>query len=458
MSAAPDIGLDRLTWLAQIECLTSNAVSEKNKRLVLYTMVAPQLFYTALVSPPLFDVVRQFLRFLSSSNLEEEHDGNISDVDSDTNSATDESVSVEVPFLEPKQAVDKCALTRIPTRLGSLIVKDTNESEPADVPSPEPNQAVEKCGLTKIPTELGLLILEDVDYTGRSSFACSASYPAALVAEALRNDAAKLLHRFFLNFDEVRLMQTATGSVLAGFCVIALFRPQEPNQFSVLEIVTPKDNGPAVVTFLVMASKYEIVETDEEELCEVNVNHIWTLQLKDVKIIVFESMTPNPFDVIAQRQLSPLYGAWTANELWMGYPYLTKTSIATTTPSRFPFSSRSLAHRKMWSLMHALMDIGYDIALEGATFPHTCGVDASCPATLRTSTDAGCLRSAFPRWTFSSDAIQAQNICWSMGGEGCSAGHLVLDNSKPRRLSNVMIDSEWMDLIIHYLRSSLPPT
>ncbi|KAK7049029.1 hypothetical protein R3P38DRAFT_2764895 [Favolaschia claudopus] len=295
------------------------------------------------------------------------------------------------------------------------------------------------CGFQTLPPELGIKILEQANYATRSCMAQTCLYAAALVADLLEFETVKLLHRFSLIYHEIRLMQTVTSSVIAGALLVALCRPDIVFQFTELEIVTPQGKGALVVRFLLLATEYETVVTVDSDCSAVNVDHLWTLQLGHHKILVLEANTDNPLDVLARRPLSCLYGALTAKGLWMGYPQLTASGVMVTTPSRFSAASDIASHRKMWHLMQLYLKQNFFLSLKGNPLPHVCGVDVSCPATLRTNTDTGCLSSSFPRWTYSKYAKPLPTVCWSMGGEGCSNGDLMKDITVLRTLSNAVL-------------------
>ncbi|KAJ7019052.1 hypothetical protein C8F04DRAFT_1198141 [Mycena alexandri] len=71
---------------------------------------------------------------------------------------------------------------------------------------------------------------------------------------------------------------------------------------------------------------------------------------------------------------------------------------------------------------------GFNILLDEYDEPHDCGIDFSCPATLRISDDAGCSFSAFPTWSYSNEAVMPPPTVWSMGGTGCPQGILSRGN------------------------------
>ncbi|KAK7027570.1 hypothetical protein R3P38DRAFT_2776488 [Favolaschia claudopus] len=357
---------------AQAQFLLSNA-ADHQKRILLSSMTMQRLFFTSTQSAELFKVVSSFLQSTRRHGKQ--------DTDLD-------SVAVATSFSD-------------------------------------------------LPPELGLRVVDHLPYADRCRFAQTSNYAAALAAETLQSAAAKLLASFSLLYEDVKMMQTATGAAFYGLAVDALLRTTEDClEVTRLELVVPKACGAVVARFLALASQYTIASDDSEDnVAVLNVCAVWILTSVSRKIIVLECDTSNPLDVIARSPITSLYNAWTANELWIGYANLTASGVAYATSLNFPLLSPPSAHRKMWRVMRQCMQAGHVLSLRGYTCPHICGVDVSCPATLRTSCDAGCAISRFPVWRYSSESVASAPVCWSMGGGGCAQGHLA-NGVRTRRLSS----------------------
>ncbi|KAK7008334.1 hypothetical protein R3P38DRAFT_3211386 [Favolaschia claudopus] len=259
------------------------------------------------------------------------------------------------------------------------------------------------------------------------------------------------------------MMQTATGAAFYGLAVDALLRTTEDClEVTRLELVVPKACGAVVARFLALASQYTIASDDSEDNVAV------------LNIIVLECDTSNPLDVIARSPITSLYSAWTANELWIGYANLTASGVAYATSLNFPLLSPPSAHRKMWRVMRQCMQAGHVLSLRGHTCPHICGVDVSCPATLRTSCDAGCAISRFPVWRYSSESVASAPVCWSMGGGGlCARPSSQRSPHSPLEFQTFTVmllhenllythlsvpDENWRGVIRLYLQSTAPPS
>ncbi|KAK6977631.1 hypothetical protein R3P38DRAFT_3221261 [Favolaschia claudopus] len=423
ISTTSNVGMDPPQWKMQIQNLLGDT-SDDEKWMTIYTMTARQLFFVALECPVLFGMIRQFLEFVRLYDIEIESDKSMSDIEEDSSS--------EDMASESGSASDDVG---------------GNNNESTEV-SWYVQAAENKTGFSDLPPEIGLRVLQTIDYAGRCCFAKTSKYSAALVAEALRNSAVTLLAGFALVLEEIRLMQTATGAAITGLAVVVLARPEYVfPEMSRLEIVAPVSEGASVVDFLRLAAPYELTANREEDMSLVNVTQVWTLQLGYRSILVFESATHNPLDVILQSPLSCLHGAWTANGLWLAYPAITTTGSFTSTSQRFDVSSPLPTHRKMWELMRTFTRLGDVFYLQGLTFPHVCGVDPSCPATLRVSHDGSCLTSPFPKWTYTAAAHRVHSTCWTMGGTGCARGSLLHGSALRRRLSTDTIGAlELVDL------------
>ncbi|KAK6977254.1 hypothetical protein R3P38DRAFT_3188509, partial [Favolaschia claudopus] len=220
-------------------------------------------------------------------------------------------------------------------------------------------------------------------------------------------------------YEDVKMMQTATGATFYGLAVDALLRTAEDClEVTRLELV------------------YTLASHDSEDnVAVLNVCAVWILTSVSRKIIVLESDTSNPARCDSPLPITSLYNAWTANELWIGYANLTASGIAYATSLNFPLLSHLCASKKCGESCASGMQAGHVLSLQGHTCPHICGVDVSCPATLRTSCDAGCAISPFPVWRYSSESVASAPVCWSMGGGGCAQGHLA-NGVRTRRLSS----------------------
>lgn len=222
-------------------------------------------------------------------------------------------------------------------------------------------------------------------------------------------------------------MQTATGTIISGSAVTALAHLGSTFEPGDLDFIAGYGYGTLVFDFLDMARDYKLVDTPDanEYRFASGIARVCTMRHHDgQKINVFEALTENPFDVVGHFHLTCVYGAWSANGVLHCYPRLTASGIALTSPSKFPLGEGSKARINCWNILHKYTDRGFTVSLNEYDKPHTCGEDWNCPATLRTTDDAGCAYSPFPPWLYDDDTIAPSVSCWTLGGSGCSRGVL----------------------------------
>ncbi|KAJ7612377.1 hypothetical protein DFH06DRAFT_1147297 [Mycena polygramma] len=372
---AADGFLDALSWAEQLQFLL-NTDDRRSQRLVLYTMSPERLLNTAILSDALYPIVLNFLNFLRDNDPEEDE---LSDD-------------------------------------GSAIGMDT-EPETA-LPLPPRHKLA---GLADLPTEVSLNLVDQLRFFQKANLCGSCVTAACVVAESLQHAAARILHRFKLDFASVRLMQTVTGTAISGSAVTALVHPTfDPGD---LDFIAPHGIGLRVVGFLQGAAKYRIIADSSDYLVDARFRTMWTLMLGDsLKINVIEASTPNPLDCVTTFHMTCVYGAWFADIVWHAYAGLTERGTAITTPARFPIADGVHRHRAVWKVLHKYMVRGFTVCLNELDEPHACGVHLDCPATPRRSTDRGCSVSRFPVWAYSGDAPPLIPTSWSMGGTGCTKG------------------------------------
>jgi hypothetical protein len=247
---------------------------------------------------------------------------------------------------------------------------------------------------------------------------------------ALRAAATAILHDFDLRFDEVRLMQTATGCLISGSTVAVLTGC--PTQFSPhnLDMYTGKGVGTHIIRYLRKSGKYDMVSVTSSYDFAAGIGKVVTLRhrrtMKEINVI--ESLSMNPLDSILHFHFTPVFGAWSANSFWHGYRHLTCSGFAITTPAHLPLKDDLESHKHVWKVLRKYALRGFTFLLDGFRTPHTCGIHPNCPATPRTSDDAGCTTIAFPEWEFQSDAVSFKTSTWNMNGTGCRAGILAGGN------------------------------
>ncbi|KAJ7264031.1 hypothetical protein B0H12DRAFT_1068833 [Mycena haematopus] len=269
---------------------------------------------------------------------------------------------------------------------------------------------------------------------------------AAVAAECLQNVAGAILAPFSLRFEEVRLMLAATGAVIAGSSVAALVNWDPAWRPTHLAIVAPRGTVDIILEFFRFAAGYSLQSAGHGYRMSNTHSRCSIANAHGAQLLVYESKTRDPFSTIATSQFTCEYGAWTATGLFHAYPQLTAYRRALTTPTRLPIRDTLEDQRMLWDSLHRYTSSHYIVDTLGYRAMHTCGVNPSCPATLRTSDDRGCMHIPFPAWDVSSGLVYRDVTCWSLGGTGCLLGVLARPADQGRVFSatgSAVLDGKW---------------
>ncbi|KAJ6477467.1 hypothetical protein C8R47DRAFT_1220003 [Mycena vitilis] len=404
--------LDADAWDEQLKFIGGPA-SPYQRRLVLYTMSATRLFETALFSRRHFLVVAEFLNFVTTNEQEED------------------AMSVD----GSEHSLDAAIGTR-----------DAGDIEGLDM-------QLRPTGFQSLPTEIALVIVRNMKFSDRAHFAGASEYASDLVATTLHLNARRLLQKYKLCFAQIRLMQTATGAVIAGSTMTDMVatQPLLPSGDSI-DIVAPSGKGHAVVDYLQLASSYTTRSQVSQYNYATNIARVWSLKSHSLTINVIESLTENVLDVVLNFKMTCVYGIWTAKGVWHAYPDLTEGGIAVTTPVKFPLQETDTMVRRAWRALHKYMAGGMTIALNELPMQHVCGMDLNCPATVRLVGDKGCSFNAFPSWPYDREAEEIPLSCWTLAGTGCNQGILSTAGGTAT-VATANLHSEWNMLMRLYIRS-----
>ncbi|KAJ7671029.1 hypothetical protein B0H17DRAFT_1209176 [Mycena rosella] len=296
-------------------------------------------------------------------------------------------------------------------------------------------------GISSIPMDVGLAILGYLPLSDRLHFAQTSRGASYLASVALEVKATRILSLFDLRFCDIRIMQSATGTVISGSVISALVMSGAPFVPGDLDFFTAKSRGFEVMLFLTRSGQYCLTAFSAEYQYASGIGKVWTLLgLHGQKMNIIESLSSNPFDAIGHFHLSCVIGAWTADNIWHRYPRLTVTNATLTTAARFPLTDTLDGHLHSWRILHKYMQRSFAIHLAELDQPHTCGYHLSCPVTLCIKGNSGCLTARFPSWPYPEEASPLYTTYWSMGGTGCSKGILA---GGSRVAANVM-EAKWL--------------
>ncbi|KAJ7093630.1 hypothetical protein C8R43DRAFT_1141840 [Mycena crocata] len=283
--------------------------------------------------------------------------------------------------------------------------------------------------------------------------------PAAL---ALREDAADLLRRFDLDFDEIRLMQRATGAIISGSAVTSLFPTPVTFLPDDVDFFAGSGTGHRVVDFLKTGTAYRLTKVETTYNFAAGIGKVWTMIHADhgFRINIIESLSGNPFDAIMRFHSTCIFGAWTADRIWHGYPLLTVQGRAITTPLLTPLMGGLDVHQTTWRVLKKYVARGFTYDLGEFTDRHVCPMTWDCPASLRLTDDDGCMSVSFPLWRFPPQGLEYETT-WSLGGVGCTHGaHTarVLDDPSQSRPALAVSLQRWARAVEVLLQRSTEPT
>ncbi|KAK7027563.1 hypothetical protein R3P38DRAFT_3190434 [Favolaschia claudopus] len=365
-----------IPWTRQLLLLQSNA-SSKRKKVALCSMSAQRLCFTALVSRQHFREVSEFLdvkeKHRTSPADEEDNDSSVSgSSDSEAGSRAESLVSI---LLEAK-----ADSLRVLSYTGDI------DDDLPEGPGLRARIRVRRAVSARLPQ------------SGHARRSGTTSVSFSLLRGALSSG-----RRLSLSPD------------LTLQC-----SPSE------LDIVTGRGKAPAVADFFILARVLQSSEGPRRFGLRRSRRH-WILVLcgvlalgDNLKINIIESITDEPLDAVVRFHFTCVVAAWHADGIWLAYPELLKEALVITTPAAYPIESGFARRFSVWSAFRKYVEAGFRVHLNEYPRPHICGEDVNCPATLRSSDDAGCRFFAFPEWRYTGESGLPDPTCWTMGGSGCS--------------------------------------
>ncbi|KAJ7266040.1 hypothetical protein C8J57DRAFT_1510990 [Mycena rebaudengoi] len=269
---------------------------------------------------------------------------------------------------------------------------------------------------SRIPLEIATIILgENLALLDRVHFAATSTRNRALVGLVLSQNIAAILAKQGLRYAMIRLMQTVTGTLIAG-PTIPILAGTDTLDPSEVVFFAGRGKGFEVQRFLRMAGRFTAAESNEDFNLLENIHRIWILdsEIGDGRITVVESVSDNPLDAVLSLHSTPVLGALDVSTYWVGYPRLLQDHKALTTAKQFLIHPSLQRHRQVWRIVHEYTATGFSFIFEYDE-PHTCGIDLNCPGTLRSTADGGCATVYLPRFPFAHIPLQ-YDTAWSLGG------------------------------------------
>ncbi|KAJ7173087.1 hypothetical protein C8R43DRAFT_944123 [Mycena crocata] len=168
--------------------------------------------------------------------------------------------------------------------------------------------------------------------------------------------AIELLAEFDLCFTDVRLMQRATGTIIAGCAVTSLLPVQND-----IDFFTRITCGLKIIRFLQM-NNYSVDSTHYSYHDHVNVN-------------VIECSSYYPFNTVVKFHSSPVFVGWTGKVIWFGYALMSAAGVAITSSSLTAFHGDLGHFQRIWYALNKYMRRGFTYYLEEYPELHVCGRD-----------------------------------------------------------------------------------
>ncbi|KAJ7266038.1 hypothetical protein C8J57DRAFT_1229448 [Mycena rebaudengoi] len=247
----------------------------------------------------------------------------------------------------------------------SHVSRFVREKGEAACAIPEPRDGDSHFG--RLPLDVATLILtECLDHVGqRVPFSGTSTRNRAIVALVLQQQVARQLGRYNLDFYDVRLLFCGTGTLLAG-SVIPLLMAQTPFAINDLDFFAPAGQGHLAMRFLCMASSLTAARLPDAYESLAGICDIWEL-------------------------------------------------------SGLSSTGQQCKINRTWAVLRKYSQRGFTYMTEFDR-NHECGVHWSCPCTLRTTVDAGCLTAPLPVFPFPS-APPPHVSSWLLGVSTCSTNN-----------------------------------
>ncbi|KAJ7177015.1 hypothetical protein C8R46DRAFT_1213576 [Mycena filopes] len=209
-------------------------------------------------------------------------------------------------------------------------------------------------GLSTIPDELAGNILSRLRLLDRIRFGQTSRRNRFLAGQALEDVMRDHLAVFGLCFADVRFMQTATMSTLAGKTLDWVMHgvPCELDAYDqdALTFYTPADTFHAVVSFFNERTAFNLpVSTDLHRRLMGVVGSVVLKNTRGQSVKVIRSATSSALDILPNMKYTPHVGAITHLGLWHGHPDATFTMTA------LPFAQNARWSARWESMLDAAL-------------------------------------------------------------------------------------------------------
>ncbi|KAJ6460672.1 hypothetical protein C8R47DRAFT_1226172 [Mycena vitilis] len=277
-----------------------------------------------------------------------------------------------------------------------------------------------------LPVELCLEIASHLVMLDRARLGATSVFWRDICFSALQCSARDVVSTFELRYADIQFMQAVTSSLLAGACTEYLMG-HVPSELYVdtvdrLQFYCPNGTFDWVREYFLTCTSATMsrwaIEPDDGAMN--GASRTCLLDTPNGKMVkLFQSSTQSAMGPLACSQYTISIGALSHVTFWHGHPRSTVDKIIL--PNQpYVDVSHSFGRSYAMAFISGFCERGYTLSQH---YPrkHVCGRDASCPHTLRHSTDNGCLSVSlatvpFPE-TFGNSRDQLR---WFLGARPCS--------------------------------------
>ncbi|KAJ7155922.1 hypothetical protein C8R43DRAFT_1125831 [Mycena crocata] len=245
-----------------------------------------------------------------------------------------------------------------------------------------------------------------------------------------------------LNLMEIRYLQIATHTLLAGYPVVATIHQEAPHAESFLDFFTTDRDERLVLDFISVTGGYAFPGPSEA----FRDFTLWVGHKGNKRVRVFGSHIEPERLILRGAPSSSHMVFCDVSRLLCPYGDLTLARIDLVTPKRFPIEASFQGHLDTWAFVKEIERNGFawQTTPGGA---HNCGSDFSCPCTPRRLDDKGVLMIRMPTLDILFGSLLRSRTLkrsWVFYGAGCS------DDVEPaeddEQWENTLIALELMDI------------
>ncbi|KAJ7152251.1 hypothetical protein C8R43DRAFT_950858 [Mycena crocata] len=221
-----------------------------------------------------------------------------------------------------------------------------------------------------------------------------------------------------LNLMEVRYLQLATHTLLAGYPIVATVHGGTPHEDSFLDFFTAASDSLLVRTFLAVTGGY-LFASDAQGFRDFD---LWVGRRGSMVVRVFGAHIEPERLILRGAPSSSHMVFCDISRLLYPYGDLALARIDLMTPKRCPIEASLKGHVDMWAFLKEIEENGFEWQ-KAPEIGHCCGSDFSCPCTPRRLDDAGVLTIRMPTLDILFGSLlheRSLKRSWVFYGSGCA--------------------------------------